>query len=202
MERSEARERISTLIGRNLREVADELEGVTVWKDGKLNKGWVGHTIERYLGLPLNSSRAPNFGTWELKVVPLVHRKDGQLRPKETMALTMLDPVEVLDKEFENSHLFTKMRKILVVARIFESKEEIRTLLHSVSEFDLDDPETLDQVKADYDEVRNTLRTEGFDALTGRMGVLIQPRTKGSGHGSTSRAFYARTGFVAQIVGI
>ncbi len=33
------------------------------------------------------------------------------------------------------------------------------------------------------------------------MGKLVQPRTKGQGHGSTSRAFYARTGFVAHILG-
>lgn len=37
-------------------------------------------------------------------------------------------------------------------------------------------------------------------ALTGKMGVLVQPRTKGKGHGSTSRAFYARTGFVTHII--
>ena len=175
---------------------------MTVWKDGKLNKGWVGHTIERFLGLPLNSSRAPNFGTWELKVISLRRRKDCQLRPKETMALTMLDPVEVLAKEFEESHLFNKMRKILVVARIFENQEETRTLLHCVSEFDLDNPDTLQQVKADYDLIRATIRTKGFDSLSGKLGVLVQPRTKGTGHGSKTRAFYARTGFVAQILGI
>jgi len=33
------------------------------------------------------------------------------------------------------------------------------------------------------------------------MGVLVQPRTKGPGHGSTSRAFYARKIFVAHILG-
>ena len=40
--------------------------GITVFKDGKKNKGWAGYVIERYLGLPMNSSRAPNFGSWEL----------------------------------------------------------------------------------------------------------------------------------------
>ena len=44
--------------------------------------------------------------------------------------------------------------------------------------------------------------TKGFEHLTGAMGILVQPRTKGSGHGSTSRAFYARTQFVAEILGI
>jgi hypothetical protein len=48
--------------------------------------------------------------------------------------------------------------------------------------------------------VRETINSQGFEALTGRMGVFIQPRTKGAGHGSTSRAFYARVPFLKKII--
>ena len=188
-------------MGKDLRVLADELD-VTVWKDGKLNKGWVGHTMERYFGLPINSSRSPNFGSWELKVVSVRYRRDGTLVPKETMWITMIDPVEVAAKEFEDSHLLTKMRKLLVVARVFENKKEERTLLHGAAEFDLDNSDNYNQVKSDYGLIRSAIRTKGFDALTGKMGVLIQPRTKGAGHGSKSRAFYARKKFLAHILGI
>ena len=58
-----------------------------------------------------------------------------------------------------------------------------------------------EQIKKDYDLVRNTLKKKGFDALTGAMGVYIQPRTKGAGHGSTSRAFYARPNFIKKVLG-
>lgn len=201
MERQEALKRITVLKGQDLRPLADRL-GVTVKKDGKPNKGWAGHVIERYLGLPLNSAQSPNFGSWELKVVPLRHLKDGSLTIKETMAVTMIDPYEVVAKPFEDSHLFNKLQKILIVSRIFENKEETSAILHNVAEFDLDDPEIFRQVKADYDLVRETIRTKGFSSLTGKMGVLIQPRTKGPGHGSTSRAFYARTGFVKKLLGV
>lgn len=201
MERQEALKRISRLKGQDLRPLADSL-GVTVKKDGKPNKGWAGHVIERYLGLPLNSAQSPNFGSWELKVVPLRFRKDGILTIKETMAITMIDPYEITAKEFEDSHLHNKLQKILIVSRIFENKEETSAILHNVVEFDLDDPEIYKQVKADYNLVRDTIKTKGFSALTGRMGVLVQPRTKGPGHGSVSRAFYARTGFVKKLLGI
>jgi len=138
-------------------------------------------------------------------VVPLVRRRAtkrrGELKVKETMAITMIDPVEVAAKEFEESHLLNKLKKMVVVARVFESQDEVCSLLHSVASFDLDNPEIYQQVKADYDLVRDTIRTQGFVSLSGSMGMLVQPRTKGPGHGSISRAFYARPGFVAHILG-
>ncbi|MDQ1612161.1 MAG: mismatch repair protein MutH [Pyrinomonadaceae bacterium] len=200
MERVEAVKELRKLVGVDLRSLADQYQ-VTVWKDGKKNKGWAGHTLERYLGLPINSAQSPNFGSWELKQVQLVPTRSGTLRVKETMAITMIDPYNVAQKPFEDSHLLAKLQKIVAVARVFESTEDKRSMLHSVAEFDLDDPEVFNQVKADYELVRQTIISKGFKALTGHMGVRVQPRTKGAGHGSTSRAFYARTSFVAHILG-
>jgi len=85
---------------------------------------------------------------------------------------------------------------------MFESQDERSSMLVSVGSFDLRDRHVYAQVEADYEAVRKTIRTRGFAALSGRMGVLVQPRTKGPGHGSTSRAFYARKKFVAMILGI
>lgn len=199
MQRAEAIRWLEVLQGRDLRSLADRYH-VKVWKEGKKNKGWAGHVIERYLGLPINSAQSPNFGSWELKIVPLKRDSTGQLRVKETMAITMIDPYHVRETPFEQSHLLAKLKKAVVCARIFESIEDARSILYKVSEFDLNDPEILEQVRNDYELVRNTIRNHGFDQLTGRMGILVQPRTKGPGHGSTSRAFYARTGFVARIL--
>ena len=75
--------------------------------------------------------------------------------------------------------------------------------VHDIIEFDLDEGTPLyEAVKADYDTVRNALLDpkRGFNSLTGKMGVYIQPRTKGKGHGSISRAFYARPLFLAQFI--
>lgn len=201
MDRKEAIEKLKELEGKDLRQLADKYQ-VTVWKSGKLNKGWAGHVIERHLGLPLNSAQSPNFGSWELKLVPFKRLKSGEIVVKETMAITMIDPVNILQKTFEESHLLAKLTKQVVCARLFESKQERSSKLIRVSSFDLNNPELYSQVKADYDLVRHTIQTAGFDALTGKMGVLVQPRTKGPGHGSSSRAFYARKKMVSLILGL
>lgn len=201
MERKEAIQKLKRLEEEDLRRLAQRYK-VTVWKNGKLNKGWAGHVIERYLGLPINSAQSPNFGSWELKIVPLKRLKTDVVVLKETMAITMIDPVNVLQKEFEESHLLTKLKKIVVCARMFESKEENASILVRVSTFDLDNPIVYKQVKSDYELVRDVIKNKGFNALTGKMGILVQPRTKGAGHGSTSRAFYARKILVSHILGL
>ena len=199
MERGEAIRKLSTIKGEDLRSLADKYE-VTVSKEGGgMNKGWIGQVIEKHLGLPLNSLQQPNAGSWELKMCSLKYLKSGKLTFKETMAITMFKPEDVANTEFIKSHLIVKLRRMVVAARIWESKQEERSIMHSVTTFDLDDPEVYNQVKADYELVQETIRTKGFAALTGKMGVYIQPRTKGPGHGSTSRAFYARKSFLKLI---
>lgn len=73
---------------------------------------------------------------------------------------------------------------------------------HALQVASLDFAETDDlilEIKADYDLIRGKLIAQGFGSLTGRDGKWIQARTKGAGHGSTSRAFYARTALVKTI---
>lgn len=201
MERRRAIELLSSLEGHDLVELAND-RGITIWRDGKKNKGWAGHVIERFLGLPLNSAQSPNFGSWELKIVPLKFDRSGNLKVKETMAITMIDPVNVAATPFEESHLLAKLTKVVVCARIFLSQQEASSALYKVASFDLGNEELFTQVKSDYNLIRNSIINEGFSSLTGKMGVLVQPRTKGPGHGSISRAFYARTKFVATILGM
>ena len=200
MERAEAIQRLRSLVGQDLVAVAHRY-GVTVWKGGRKNKGWAGHAVERYLGLPINSSQAPDAGSWELKVVPL-ERRGGIVSVKETMAITMIQETDVPNRTFQDSHLFAKLRRMIVVARMFESQRDERSLCHRIAEFDLGNQELYRQIEADYNEVQEVIRTKGFAALTGYMGDLVQPRTKGPGHGSQSRAFYARKPLVARILGI
>lgn len=202
MERFEAVEKLQMLIGKELHELANEFN-ITIFREGKVNKGWAGHVIERFLELPINSAQSPNFGSWELKSIPLKKLKSGKLAFKETMAITMIDPVNVCQKTFEQSHLLSKLQKAVVVARTVGKTVDDPSYIYSITEFDLTD-DLYHAVKADYDLVRSILLDEnkGFKSLTGKMGIYIQPRTKGAGHGSISRAFYARPKFLAKFIQI
>ena len=199
MERQKAYKLLQQLKGKDLRELANKYE-ITVFRGEKKNKGWAGHVIEHYLGLPINSAQSPNFGSWELKTISLKKLQNGKLTIKETMAITMIDSFNVKNTPFEESHLLAKMKKILILSRIWEGQNEPSSVVYGVHTFDIGNEKIYNQIKEDYELVRNTIITQGFAALTGRMGVFIQPRTKGAGHGSTSRAFYARVPFLKKII--
>ena len=201
MERQEAIQKLSEIIGDDLRELADEYE-VPVFKDGGgKNKGWAGHVLERHLGLPISSSQEPNAGSWELKLISLRYLKRGGLTVKESMSVTQIKPDDVKQTDFKSSHLLAKLRRVVVGARIWESTQEEKSIFYGVTTFDLlDDFEVYNQIKADYDLVRETIRTQGFSDLKSEMGKYIQPRPKGRGHGSTSRAFYARASFLKEFI--
>ena len=161
----------------------------------------VGHVRERYLGIPINSSQSPNFGSWELKSIPLKKSRSGELKFKETMAITMIDAYQVARTSFEDSHLLSKLRKAVCVSRIVGASFDEPTYIHSVSMIDLHG-DLYEAVKQDYKDVQACLNdpNRGFSCLTGSMGKYVQPRTKGAGHGSTSRAFYARPLFLAEFI--
>jgi len=201
MERSEAVKRLKVLEGQDLHELAKRFEVTVLSPTGTVNKGWAGHVCERLLGLPINSAQSPNFGSWELKSIPLKRLVSGRLAFKETMAITMIDQYHVCRTLFAQSHLLAKLRKAVIVARIVGKTYAEPTFVHSVTQIDLSG-QLYDAVEADYELVRSCLNDpkRGFSALTGSMGEYVQPRTKGSGHGSTSRAFYARPLFLRQFI--
>lgn len=201
MERRDAIERLKQLVGLELHELAKKY-GVTVTgPNDRANKGRAGHVIERYLGLPQNSAQSPNFGSWELKSIPLIVQPNGELKIKETMAITMIDPYNVARTSFENSHLLAKLQKFVLVSRTVGETYKEPSYINNVVSVDLVG-ELYHIAKLDYEEIQSCILdpTRGFNKLTGKMGTYIQPRTKGAGHGSTSRAFYARKIFLKEIL--
>jgi DNA mismatch repair protein MutH len=196
--RTTAIENLKKHLGQDLRKLALD-RGITTYETGRQNKGWKGLVLERLAGLQTNISKAPNGLSWELKSVAF-HTVKGELVPKETMAITMINPEELKAHSFFESHCWAKLKAIVFCAVEWDGKNADSSRLLKVASLDFaEDDELIQEIKTDYDFIRNKLITQGFESLTGADGKWIQARTKGPGHGSISRAFYARTGLVKKI---
>lgn len=202
LSRAEGLKRLGTLIGQDLRVLAKHY-GITVFRGGNKNKGWAGQTVEAFLGRSPNSDRGPDFGDWELKVVPLTIDSQEVFRVKESMAIAMFQPWELESQPFEDSHLFDKLRSLVLVARHFDVDGERMSIVVRAVAFDLSDTQLLRSVKDDYEEARWVLRNHGPDGLRGEVGQLVQTRVKGGRNkGARGHAFYARPKFVATMLGL
>jgi len=95
---------------------------VTVSRNGRLNKGWVGQTIERVGNILGGNLKRPDGADFELKSVSLLKKSDDWV-PKETMAITSFNPETILRERFEESALWQKLSRMIVVGCFHESPE-------------------------------------------------------------------------------
>ncbi len=204
--RAVAIKNLKKYIGQDLSKLALE-HGITTYETGKQNKGWKGLVLERLAGLQTNVSKAPNGLTYELKSVAFRY-VGKKLVPKETMAITMINPTELKAHTFFESHCWAKLKAIILCAVEWNGTNSKEAKLLKVASLDFaEDDELIKEIKADYDFIRNKLTAKGFDALTGKDGKWIQARTKGTGginprteeRRPITRAFYARTRLVKKI---
>lgn len=193
-------------IGNDLRKLALQY-GITTYETGKQNKGWKGLVLERLAGLENNVLKAPNGLSYELKSVSFYEVKN-ELAPKETMAITMINPKELKKLSFFESHCWAKLKSIVFCAVMWHGQNSKSAELLKVASLDFaEDDELIKEIKADYDFIREKLIKKGFSALTGKDGKWIQARTKGTGGTNPktgkrrpiTRAFYARTNLVKKI---
>jgi len=204
--RTTAIKNLKKYIGKDLRKLALDYK-ITTYETGKQNKGWKGLILERLAGLQNNISKAPNGLSYELKSVSFYNIKN-KLVPKETMAITMVNPRELKEQEFFKSHVWEKLKSIVFCAVMWHGKNSENAELLKVTSLDFSKTDDLiKEIKADYDFIRAKLIKSGFDSLTGKDGKWIQARTKGQGginprtgkRRPITRAFYARKSLVAKI---
>ncbi len=205
--RTTAINNLKKYIGQDLFELAPKL-GIQPFKNGKQNKGWKGLVLERLAGLETNVSKAPNGLSYELKSVAFYY-VNKKLVPKETMAITMINPSELKKQKFFKSHVWAKLKSIILCTVMWHGKNSKRAELLKIASLDFaKDDEIINEIKEDYDFIRNKLINRGFNALTGRDGKWIQARTKGTGginprtgkRRPITRAFYARKSLTQKII--
>ncbi len=123
------------LVGKTFRQIIEEDEarqpsilheeipyGSPDVNETKRNKGNLGQIIEeRFFHYKCNSDSRADFyeAGVELKVTPYRMKKDGSLSAKERLILTMIDYFQVINEDFENSHLWNKSKLILLVYYLY-----------------------------------------------------------------------------------
>jgi DNA mismatch repair protein MutH len=102
-------------------------------------------------GLDQSNAKAPNGLTFELKSVSFRY-VNGNLVPKETMAITMINPEELRAHSFFESHCWMKLKTIVFCAVMWyghnsPSAELLRVTLLDFAETD----DLILEIKRDYD---------------------------------------------------
>jgi DNA mismatch repair protein MutH len=199
----EALKRIMKFVGKTLEQIRDESSThFEVTAVHRANKGWLGIILEIVLGKAPDNKQLPDLedGT-EVKKVSIVKGVRGY-RVKETLQVTMINPNSQLEPDFTKSHLYTKTRKILLIPTLYAGigNHEKEVLLPPV--LWEPDEEFNNRLKRDYELVAGIVSdpSRGFRSLSGKLGEVVQPRTKGAKN-SFTRAFYLRTQSVNEMLG-
>ncbi|MCM1518196.1 MAG: hypothetical protein NC117_06115 [Pseudoflavonifractor sp.] len=113
------------LIGHSLH----SLLGDDVMERRRKGKGGLGQMVEElFFGYDVNSNREADFAEAhvELKCTPLLRSKsDNQYRIKERLVCTMIDYFQIVGTTFEESHLISKCRLMLLLFYLHVSGEPI-----------------------------------------------------------------------------
>ena len=102
------------LKGKSLRQVCDP----TILQHSYLGKGNFGQVLEKfYFGYEPNSTAEADFAQigMELKSSPLKQLKNNEYRSKERLVLNIINYLNVVNQNFENSDFLKKNANILLI---------------------------------------------------------------------------------------
>jgi DNA mismatch repair protein MutH len=158
------------------------------------NKGKPGNYLEQLTGIP-TSSECLDCTDGEVKVFPVKKLRSGIIAPKETVAVCMINKDDLVANDFYESRCYKKLSNVLFVGYY---REDDKITYMQPTRFDLETHiEIREQLKKDYDTIReHFMKNDTLDG-TSKLGVYLQNRTKGKGgNAPKTRAFYLRTNFV------
>ena len=183
------------------------LEGSDLFRLGRqvglLERGSVTPSDKGWANRVILASVPHSLRQCKIRTVTLRRTRDGALRPKYALALVSLKPEAMLQTPFAMSSLRNALSDLVLVAREDEKQTlQNRSCILGTARFSLAESSFLyREVERDYETIRHALR-DGAE-LTGALGHLVQPRTKGHGGQDVKTfAFYARPDFVAHMLGL
>ena len=163
-----------------------------------INKGVAGFLVETLAGIP-QTSNCLDCEDGEVKCFPLKRLKNGTLVPKETIAVTMIQQAALPMIPWAASNAYKKMANCLYIPYEREDATTIRLFTPHIFPI-VEGTPVYAQLAADYEAIVDVYKTTGSLASSSNLGKYLQNRTKGAGHGSTSRAFYLRPAFIKEFI--
>ena len=162
------------------------------------NKGKPGNYLEELTGIP-QSSECLDCIDGEVKVFPIKKLRSGIIAPKETVAVCMINKDDLVETDFYESRCYKKLSNVLFVG-YYREDDKITYMQPTLFNLDAHN-EIKEQLKNDYDTIREYFMKNNTLEGTSKLGVYLQNRTKGQGgNAPKTRAFYLRTAFIRRWV--
>jgi DNA mismatch repair protein MutH len=171
----------------------------TVYELPKIaNKGNPGIYLEKLAGIP-TTSECLDCNDGELKVFPVKKLKNGNISPKETISVCMINENELTATNFYESKCYKKLSNVLFVSyyREHDKIKYMQPVIFNIT----NNFEIKEQLHKDYENIREYFMKNNTLKGSSKVGVYLQNRTKGQGKDAPkTRAFYLRTRFIMCIL--
>jgi DNA mismatch repair protein MutH len=198
------------LEGKSLRQVCD----IEIIKNNRNGKGYFGQILEEfYFFYKPNSESEPDFpiAKLELKSTPLKKLLNSEFRSKERLVLNIINYLEVVNQDFENSSFWKKNASILLVFYLYQSDFDLLDYtIKLVEEWNF--PSTdLEIIKKDWELIRQKIADGKAHELSEGDTFYLGACTKGSKGGNhrkqpnseipaKQRAYSLKQGYVNHII--
>lgn len=198
------------LKNKSLREVCD----ITAIKNDRKGKGHFGQILEEfYFHYKPNSDAEPDFpiAKLELKSSPLKKLKNNEYRSKERLVLNIINYINVVNQQFENSDFIKKNASILLIFYLHQAGYDILDyLIKIVDEWSF--PSTdLEIIKKDWETINKKIADGKAHELSEGDTFYLGACTKGANSLSVrkqpfseipakQRAYSFKQGYVNHII--
>jgi DNA mismatch repair protein MutH len=195
---------------KSLRQVCDE----TAIKNDRKGKGHFGQILEEfYFQYKPNSDTEPDFpiAKLELKSSPLKQLKNNEYRSKERLVLNIINYINVVNQEFENSDFIKKNASILLIFYLHQAGYDILDyLIKLVDEWSF--PSTdLEIIKKDWETIKQKISDGKAHELSEGDTFYLGACTKGANASTVrkqpfseipakQRAYSFKQGYVNHII--
>ena len=198
------------LKGKTLRQICDPL----ILEHNYTGKGNFGQILEKfYFGYDPNSKSEADFFEigMELKTSPLKQLRNNEYRSKERLVLNIINYVEVVNQQFENSDFWKKNANILLIFYLHQAGYDILDyLIKLVDEWNF--PSTdLEIIKKDWELIKQKIADGKAHELSEGDTFYLGACTKGANSSSVrkqpfndipakQRAYSLKQGYVNHII--